>query len=188
MEKSSSPSINCSIAASLSNCRPFACSKACLILCRVSSPFGATGRDPRVPQNRTCIAPPKNSLHLESVKSLLIPIHRRGSRRDVFQSRPHGWKHLKHLIESADLKYFLDPGLQTGNNHFAVLLSASLSRSHEHSQTGAANIDQSATIQQELFLFSRAAVQVRRQRAFEGFRRRMVDPSLDLEQDYIGND
>src|SRR5215475_9432353 len=63
MEKSSSPSINFSIAASLSNCRPFACSKACLILCRVSSPFGATGRDPRVPQNRTCIDPPKSSLH-----------------------------------------------------------------------------------------------------------------------------
>src|SRR5262247_3097719 len=142
MEKSSSPSINCSIAASLSNCRPFACSRACLIFCRVSSPFGATGRDPRVPQNRTCIDPPKNSLHgghkgaasltaangpcrvqyfgrLESANPLPIPIRRGGSRRDFFQSLTHSWKHLKHLVESADLKYLLDPRRQIGNNHLA---------------------------------------------------------------------
>src|SRR5262245_51601490 len=130
----------------------------------------------------------QSPLQSESVKPLSIPIRSGGSRRDVFQSRPHRWKHLKHFIESADLKYFLDPGLQIGKNYFAVLLSASLSRCHEHSQTGAADIDQSTAIQQEHFLFSRAACQVRRQRAFEGFRRRMVDPPLNLEQDYIGDD
>src|SRR4029434_5063741 len=93
---------------------------------------------------------------------LPIPVRRGRSRRDVLQSRPHRWKHLEHLIEAADLKYFLDHGLQTGKNHLAVLLSASLSRGHEYSQAGAADVDQSAAIQQQHFLFPRAAGQVRR--------------------------
>src|SRR4029077_5075821 len=72
-------------------------------------------------------------------------------RGDVFQSRPHRWKHLEHLIEAADLKYFLDHWLQSGNNHLAVLLPALFPGNHEHPQAGAADINQSTAIQQQLF-------------------------------------
>src|SRR5215467_8193141 len=111
-----------------------------------------------------------------------------GSRgRNRLQRSAHGWKQLEQRIEATDLKHFLDHGLQSRENHLAVLLTALLCRDHEHAKAGAANENYPAKIQDQYLVFSGATRHVRRQRIFKSFCRRMIYPPIDLDQDNIGD-